>query len=137
MYAFSPRATNFVRLDNLGQPYYDPEYTRAHFMGSAIDFGYVIKDVPYIQRLPSTCRAEIIYKTNQYFTDFDKWDPVNGILREGKGVSSTDLFSGAVKFDFYFPGRINCFYQPMMSYYSGWRESLGFNRWTLGHIFFF
>ncbi|MCP4578292.1 MAG: hypothetical protein GY846_18635 [Deltaproteobacteria bacterium] len=136
MYGFSPTSTNFIKQDNLGQLFYDPEYTRAHFFGSAIDFGYVIKGVPVLQRVPFTYRAEIIYKTDQHFTDFDKWDPVNGILRRGKGVSETDLISGAMKFDLFFPGRVNVFYQPMMSYYSGWRESLGFNRWSLGHIFF-
>ncbi|MBU4010214.1 MAG: hypothetical protein KJ882_05560, partial [Proteobacteria bacterium] len=80
MYGFSPNATNFIRRDSLGQTFYDPEYTRAHFVGSAIDVGYVIKGVPFFQRIPFTYRAEVVYKTDQYFTDFNKWDTYNGIL---------------------------------------------------------
>lgn len=137
MYGFSPSATNFIKRDNLGQTFYDPEYTRAHFVGSAIDVGYVIKGVPFFQRIPCTYRAEVVYKTDQYFTDFNKWDPYNGILKDGKGVSDTDSISGAMKFDVFLPGRVWCFYQPMFSYYSGWRESLMVNRWSLGHVFLF
>lgn len=135
MYGFSPTATNFIRQDNLGQPFYDPKYTRAHFLGSALDVGYVIKGVPVLERVPFAYRAEVVYKTDQYFTDFDKWDPLKGILKEGEGVSDTDLISGAMKFDFFFPSRVWCFYQPMMNYYFRWHESLGINRWSLGHVF--
>ena len=133
MYGFSPTPTNFITQDG-GQFYYDSRYTRRHFIGSSVDFGYTITGVPAIKRIPLVYRAEVVYKTNQYFRDSDKWDGVSSLI--DRGVSDTDIISGAMQFYLYFPKRICGYYQPMISYYSGWKESLGVNRWSLGHLFF-
>lgn len=136
MYGFAPTTTNFIRQDNVGEFFYDPEYTRSHLIGSSIDFAHVIKGIPVLKRVPFVYRAEVVYKTDQYFADFDEWDPANRILKAGNGVSDTDLISGAMQFKFFFPGRVYGFYQPMMSHYLGWSKSLGINRRSLGHVFF-
>lgn len=135
MYGFAPIATNFIKLDDFGKPFYDPHYTRSHFIGSSIDFGSTITGLPIIQKVPFTYRAELVYKTNQYFIDANKWDPQNEILKKGRGVSDTDLVSGAMQLRLYFPKRIMCYYQPMMSYYTGWNKSFKVNRWSLEHLF--
>ena len=134
MYGFSPTLTSFVHRDNAGQLYYDPEYTRRHFIGSALDFAYMLKHVPLVNSLPMVVRAEVVYTTKQYFLDSEKLDVANDLLI-GQGVTETDLLRGAVQIKFYFPGKTSFTYQPMFGQYFGWKRSLGINRWSLGHLF--
>jgi hypothetical protein len=134
-YGFSSGQTRFIRLTNTGLPFYDPEYTRNHYIGSALDFAHVFTNVPMISRVPLVFRAEVVYKTHQYYLDAAKWDRANSILLSGDGYTKADTTSGAVQFRFFFPSRIFFTYQPMFSFIHGWHESMGTNRWTLGHLF--
>lgn len=135
MYGFAPSAVNFIKLDQSAQPFYAPEYTRRHYFGTALDFAHKFNDVPVVKRLPLVFRTEWVYKTNFYFIDPKKWDSENRILISGNGLTDTDQLSGAVQFKFFLPSRITFTYQPMFSYYYGWKRSLGINHWRLGHLF--
>jgi hypothetical protein len=135
MYGFAPTAVNFINNDVVGQPYYSPEFKRRHYIGSALDFAYLIKPFPIFKKLPTVIRAEVVYKTDNYFLDAQKWDSTNKILKSGNGYTDSDLLSGAIQFMFFFPYRCSITYQPMLNYYFGWKESFGVNHWGLSHLF--
>lgn len=135
LYGFSPTETRFIKKDQNGLLFYDPEYIRCHYIGSALDFAHVFKNAPLIHRVPLVFRAEVVYKTHQYYMDAEKWDRVNNILVSDNGYTKTDTIRGAVQFRFFFPSRIFFTYQPMFGFICGWKESLGRNRWSLGHLF--
>jgi len=137
MYGFAPTATSFIKRDQAGQLFYAPEYTRRHYIGSALDFACTLKGIPAIKRLPLVFRAEVVYKTDQYFLDAEKWDAANQELKSGNGLTDTEILSGAVQFIFFFPTSIMLTYQPMFTYYCGWKRSLGVNHWSLGHLILF
>jgi hypothetical protein len=135
MYGFSPVETRFIRQDEKGLLFYDPEFARCHYVGTALDFDYVFKNIPLIERLPLVFRTEAIYSPKQYFLDSDKWDSSGHSWVSGNGFSEDETLSGSSQFKFFFPSRVTITYQPMYSYICGWKESFGTNRWSLIHLF--
>jgi hypothetical protein len=135
-YGFSPTSTSFIRKDQGGQLYFDPQYVRQHNIGTALDFAYIFQNMPMVQKMPLVFRAEVIYKTGQFLLDADKYDAANRVLKSGNGYSDTDLVSGAVQLKFFLPGKLSLMYQPMVNYTVGWKDRLNVNEWSLIHLFF-
>lgn len=137
MYGYSKTPTNFIKLDDADNPFYEQEYTRSHYFGASADGSHFFRNVPIIRSLPLAYRFEAVYQTDRYFRDYSEWDPQNLTLISGDGVSKTDVIRGSAQFTFYFPHQISAFYQPSFDYYTDWKRSFGFNEKTISHLIFF